>query len=306
MVIRDSQIGRKGQIVTDDTAGEPRSGALAPNSEPSSSPLSPTSGPEMDSNTDHHVDLDPATAAETVDPASFVTARSNPLKDLDGAAPIFLFVIINARFFFLSGVGTDRIWFGAAVAASVAWSIKTVVRRRRQGQPIGRFTPVVTAWLVIKGLVGILTGNEDIFFGMSIGAKVAIGLALIVSVVIGKSFCGTAAPMVFGFSDAIQEHSSYISAMSHITLVGAFYEFFSAIFDVWLLFVRDASANQFVLVRYGVNWGASSIVIFGAMAYLGRRLQEIPGFPGVMAIFEAHVEATAERLGWDLSEREQA
>lgn len=249
---------------------------------------------------------DAATGAETppevIDPASFLGNTASPMASLDGAMPILLFVVINARFFVLDSAGNDRAWFAAAVFASVAWSIKTVIARRRQGLPTGRFIPIVTAWLVIKGLVGILTGNEDVFFGMSIGAKIAIGVALIGSVLIGRSFAGTAAPYVFGFSEAVQQHSSYISAMAHVTLVGALYEFISAGFDIWLLFIADASANQFVLIRYAVNWGASTIAIFGAMAYLGRRLQEIPGFPGVMAIFEAHVEATAERLGWDISE----
>lgn len=237
-----------------------------------------------------------------MDPAAFISTPNSPLTSLDAAAPLFLFVILNARFFVLDSVGTDRQWFAAAVVVSVGWSIKSVVRRRRQGIAVGRFIPVVTAWLVIKGLVGVLTGNEDIFFGMSIGAKIAIGLALIGSVIAKKSFAGTAAPHVFGFSEAVQAHPSYISAMATITLVGAGYEFLSAGFDVWLLFIRDASANQFVIVRYIVNWGASSLAIFGAMAYLGRRLSDIEGFPGVMAIFEAHVEATADRLGWDISD----
>lgn len=237
-----------------------------------------------------------------MDPASFLGPGTNPTSGMAAAAPIMLFVIINARFFVFDDVGTDRRWFAAAVVASVAWSIASVIRRRRQGLAAGRFVPIVTAWLVIRGLVGVLTGNEDVFFGMSIAAKAAIGIALVVSVLIGRSVAATGAPYIFGFSDAVQRHPSYLSAMAHITLLGAGYEFLSAAFDVWLLFIRDASANQFVIVRYIVNWGASTITLFGAFAYLGRRLNEIEGFPGIMRIFEAHVDATAQRLGWDLSE----
>ena len=213
-----------------------------------------------------------------------------------------LFVLINARFFIFDEVGTDRRWFAAAVLVSVTWSVISIIRRRRQGLAAGRFVPIVTAWLVIRGLVGVLTGNEDVFFGMSIGAKIAIGVALIVSVLIGRSIAATGAPYIFGFSQEVQEHPSYLSAMAHVTLIGAAYEFASAGFDIWLLFIRDASANQFVIVRYIVNWGASTITLFGAFAYLGRRLNEIEGFPGIMRIFEAHVDATAQRFGWDLSE----
>lgn len=243
-----------------------------------------------------------ASSSAEIDPASFLGPATNPASGVAAAAPILLFVVINARFFIFDDVGSDRWWFGAAVAASVSWSIASVMRRRSQGLPTGRFVPIVTAWLVIRGLVGIMTGNEDVFFGMSIAAKVVIGIVLIGSVLIGRSIAGLGAPFIFGFSDEVQAHDSYISAMAHVTLLGAAYEFASAAFDVWLLFIRDASANQFVIVRYIANWGASTLTLFAAFAYLGHRLNEIEGFPGVMRIFEAHVEATANRLGWDLSE----
>jgi len=194
-----------------------------------------------------------------IDPASFLGPGTNPASGLAAAAPIMLFVLINARFFIFDDVGTDRRWFAAAVLVSVTWSVISIIRRRRQG-------------------------------------------ALIVSVLIGRSIAATGAPYIFGFSQEVQEHPSYLSAMAHVTLIGAAYEFASAGFDIWLLFIRDASANQFVIVRYIVNWGASTITLFGAFAYLGRRLNEIEGFPGIMRIFEAHVDATAQRFGWDLSE----
>jgi len=226
----------------------------------------------------------------------------SPWASLDSILPLLLFVVINARFFVLPDtVGSTRLWFALAVAASVGWSLRIVVSRRRRNLPTGRFIPIVTAWLVIKGLGGILTGNEDIFFAMSIGAKIAIGVALLVSVAVGKSAAAMFAPVVFGFSERVQRHNSYVSAMAAITVVGALYEFASAAFDVWLLFVRDASANEFVIVRYIANWGASTVVMIGAMLWVGHKLSEIDGFPGLMAVFEAHVEAQAERLGWDLS-----
>lgn len=229
-------------------------------------------------------------------------AAQSPWASLDSILPILLFVVINARFFVLpETTGSTRLWFGLAVGASVAWSIRIVVSRRRRNLPTGRFIPIVTAWLVIKGLVGILTGNEDVFFAMSIGAKVAIGLALLITVATGKSAAAMFAPVIFGFSDRVQRHRSYRSAMATVTVIGAFYEFASAGFDVWLLFIRDATANEFVIVRYIANWGASTVVMIAAMLWVGHKLSEIDGFPGLMAVFEAHVEAQAERLGWDLS-----
>lgn len=246
---------------------------------------------------------EPDADVNAADVAAFVNPPDrSPFAGLEATFPLFAFVILNGRVFGLfADVGSREAWFGAAVAASVALSIRSLVARRRRGLPYGRFIPIVTAWLVIRGLIGVITGNEDIFFGLSIAAKVAIGIALLVSVAIGRSIGAYAAPWIFGFSDEVQAHPSYRSAMAVITVIAAVYEFISAGFDVWLLFIRDASANEFVIIRYIVNWGASSVAVFGALWYLGRRLRDVPGFPGLMAIFEAHVEAQAERMGWDIT-----
>lgn len=245
-------------------------------------------------------------AKEADDVAAFMTIEAqSPWAGLLTAGPVLAFVLVNARFFVIpESFGSDRVWFAAAVGVSVVWSLGAALHRRRQGLPAGRLMPIVTAWLVFRGLVGIVTANEQIYFGLSIAAKVAIGVALLVSVARKRDIASTVAPVIFGFSARIQEEDSYRTAMRFLTIGAAMYEFVSAAFDVWLLFIREASANEFVLVRYVVNWGASMVALALAMWYLARRLREIEGFPGLMAVFEAHVEAQAERMGWDLSPSE--
>lgn len=232
-------------------------------------------------------------------------SNQGPLATLETVAPVLLFVVLNARFFVLPDTfGSDRFWFATAVIASVGWSLFSIRRRKRQGLPVGRFIPIVTGWLVFRGLIGVITGNEQIFFALSIAAKVAIGLALLGTVVMGRSFAGQAAPWVFGFSPRVQAHPSYISGMAGVTVIAAVYEFLSAIFDWWLLFVQEASANEFVLIRYVVNWGASTVAVLIAYLYIGRRLREIEGFPGLTSILERQVEAYAEKFGLDLKPEE--
>lgn len=246
------------------------------------------------------------TPAEAMAPSDFMTIEAqSPWAGLVTAAPVFAFVLVNARFFVLpESFGSDRAWFAGAVAVSVTWSLMVGLRRRRQGLPTGKLMPIITGWLVFRGLVGIITANEQIYFGLSIFAKVAIGLGLLVSVARRRDIASTVAPLIFGFSERVQKEESYRAAMRVLTVGAALYEFASAAFDVWLLFIREASANEFVLVRYVVNWGASMFALALAMWFLARRLRTIDGFPGLMAVFEAHVEAQAERLGWDLSPSE--
>lgn len=251
------------------------------------------------------------TAADGADAATEGSSSSveiqphSPWAGLVAGGPVFAFVLVNARFFVVpESWGSDRVWFAAAVGVSVAWSLIVALHRRRNGLPTGKLMPIITAWLVFRGLVGIVTANEQIYFGLSIFAKVAIGFGLLVSVARRRDVASTMAPMIFGFGEGIQKAESYRSAMRVLTVGAALYEFLSAGFDTWLLFIREASANEFVLVRYVVNWGASMVALAVAMWYLARRLREIDGFPGLMSVFEAHVEAQAERLGWDLSPSE--
>jgi len=192
--------------------------------------------------------------------------------------PVLLFLVLN-----------KTLGLGWAIGGATAWSVKAAISRRRRGLPIGRLLPIITAYLVARGLVGIITDSEDVYFGIGIGTKYAVGLALIGSVIAGRDVVGWAAPFLFGFDEATQRHPIYRSTTRTITLVAAAFELISATFDVWLL--NNSSANQYVLIRFLVSWPLGMVAFLGSLAYAARRFAAIPGFPGVLALLEQQVEA---------------
>jgi len=202
---------------------------------------------------------------------------------------VALFLALN-RFFGL----------GWAIVGATAGSLVSLIRRQRSGTPIGRFLPVVMLLIIGRGLIGILTDSEKVYFGLGIATKYAIAGGLIVSVLIAKNVVARLAPYAFGFGPAVTEHKSYLSATAHITIAGALYYLCSATFDIWLL--GSGTTERYLLVRTLVNWLFSTAVLLGCTLYLSRRLAEIAGFPGLMPIFEERVEQQAAAFGWDISD----
>ncbi len=203
-------------------------------------------------------------------------------ESFDSVMPIVLFLVLN-----------KTLGLGWAIGGATAWSVKAAVSRRRRGLPIGRLLPLITAFIVARGVVGILTDSEAVYFGIGIGTKYAIGLGLIASVVVGRDVVGWAAPYLFGFDAETQRHPIYRRTTRIITLAIAVYELLSATFDIWLF--NNASTNEYVFIRFVISWPLGMMLFLGSLAFAARRFAAIPGFPGVLALLEA--QAGAQKAG---------
>ncbi len=81
-------------------------------------------------------------------------SRPDRARVLDSVLPIVLFLVL------------DRIWgLAAGVAGATAWSVKAALGRRRRGEEVGRFLPLLVAYLVVRAAIGIATDSEAVFFG---------------------------------------------------------------------------------------------------------------------------------------------
>ena len=187
--------------------------------------------------------------------------------------PIFAFIIVNR----LIGL----VW---AIVAATIWSILIAVQRFRRGHPIGRFLPIVAVGIIARGIVGIVTDSEAVYFGIGIGIKASIGVALIISVLARKNFLATYAPVLLNFDEGITREPIYRKAMNHVAVVVAFAQFASSAFDIWLF--NNASVDGYLIIRFFVNWPFTTVVIIGSFFYMNRRLGEIPEFPGIAQVME--------------------
>ena len=213
-------------------------------------------------------DADEGAAYEGAPPLPGV--GGNPL---DSIMPIVLFL------------GLRRL-FGLAwgIVGATAWALKVAVQRKRAGHPIGKFLPIITAGIIARGVVGIITDSEAVYFGIGIGVKAAIGVALIGSVLIGRNLIATYAPLLVGFDDATVANPIYRRAMDRVAIAAGVAQLVSSAFDVWLY--NNSSVGGYLTIRFFVNWPFTTLVLFGAFAYLGRGLAKIPGFPGMNALLE--------------------
>lgn len=171
-----------------------------------------------------------------------------------------------------------------------------VVQRQRRGESIGWWIPSIAVYLFIRGIAGLIWG-EDVFLAIGIGLKVALGLAALISVLIGRALAGALAPLVLPFSQQTQQHERYVSTMRNITLAYAVYQLATVGFEIWLLGESD-SGSAFLIIRTLVGTVAGFVGFLVAIAYADRRLRAIPEFPGVLEMFE--------EIGIKLEERRAA
>lgn len=197
---------------------------------------------------------------------------------LDQLIAVALFVGINSRF--------GLAW---AVAAATAWSVKIAITRRRQGIAMGKFLPLVLGYLVLRGLVGVVTDSEAVYFGIGIGTKVVIGLVLLGSVLARRNLASRFVPMVLPFDQRTRLHPTFDKTMAMLTLIAAAFELLTAVWDVWLY--NNSTVNGYVIIRFVVGYVLGLVVIIGGFLYAHVRLSKIPGFEGLPSMLERMADA---------------
>ncbi|CAI8327045.1 MAG: Uncharacterised protein [Acidimicrobiales bacterium AG-410-I20] len=197
----------------------------------------------------------------------------NSNRNLDSVLPIIIFIVFN-RFFGLA-------W---AVIGATLWGIKAVVSRYRRGEVIGRYLPILICYLIIRGVIGIITDSEAVYFGIGIGTKALIGAALIATIFTQKSFVQRFMHYVIPFDRTIRNHEIYRRATSRLTVVAGVWQFITSAWDIWLF--RQTSVDGYLIIRTLVGWPAATTVILGSLFYLNRALKRIDGFTSIIDSLE--------------------
>jgi hypothetical protein len=197
----------------------------------------------------------------------------NSNRNWDSLLPILLFIVLN-RFFGLA-------W---GVIGATLWGIKAVVGRYRRGEMIGRYLPGLIAYLVVRGLIGVITDSEAVYFGIGIGTKALIGVALIATVFSKRSFVERFMHYVIPFDHAVRGHEIYRRATSRLTVIAGVWQFITSAWDIWLF--RQTSVDGYLIIRTLVGWPAATVAILGSLFYLNRAMRDIPGFTSVFETLE--------------------
>ena len=180
---------------------------------------------------------------------------------------------------------------GPAIGAITAVSVLSGFLRVRHGVGVGKLLPLVTVCIVVRGVVGIITDNDDVYFGIGIGYKFAIAAGLVLSVPFKRNPAVDLVARTLGFPASIRSHEAYRSALDRLVVAFGMLLGLAAGFDIWFLGVTDP--DEYVLFRYLINWPLYVTFTTLSLMFLSRRLARIPGFPGIMTLLEQQAELRA-------------
>ena len=224
--------------------------------------------------------------------------HNNPQLDagltsgLDSLMPALLFLLFN-QFWGLP-------W---AIGAATVWSLKVIYTRRRKRLPLGKLFPLVAGFVLLRGIIGIVTDSEAVYFGLGIASKYAIGLGVAASAIINRNVIIMAAPYVFDFPAEVKSHPVYKSALDVVAYLAGFYYLLSASFDIWLY--NNNSVEGYIIIRLIVNWPLGLAVFWGCLGYVVFRLRKVPEFPGLYKLLEYRAESLEHTIELRREERRQ-
>jgi hypothetical protein len=91
--------------------------------------------------------------------------------------------------------------------------------------------------------------------------------------------------MVLPLGPSVRAHRLFHLTMRNITLAYGIYQLVSVGFEIWLL-ANTESGTGFLIIRTLVSTVAGFVGFIGAVIYSDRKMRAIPGFVGIMAMFE--------------------
>ncbi len=198
--------------------------------------------------------------------------KQNPWESI---MPIVLFIVFNRM-----------LGLAQAIVAATVWSVAISIRRYRNGHPIGKFIPIVTAGIVIRGVIGIITDSEAVYFG--IGTKASVGIGLISTALLSRGYL-TKQVKKFIYSNKFStDHPAFQLGVNRVGCILGVALLVSSGFDIWLY--NNASVDGYLIIRFFVNWVYTTAVIILVAYYLDREWGKIVGFPGISSLLKGELE----------------
>ncbi len=210
---------------------------------------------------DDHPAAGPGAPAPTA--AGIIADRIGSRAIPDALVPLGLFLATNTRW--------GLAW---AIAAVTTWSLGLTLYRRRRGRRIGFVLPIVVGFILLRGIAGIVTRSDAVYFGPAILNNFLIGGTFLLSVLFRTPLIGLVARAFYPFPAAVRRHPTFHRVFRNVTLAWATFLIASGTFQVWLLATQ--STNTFVTLRAAVGWPVGIALLVASIAYPRRVLERDP------------------------------
>ena len=183
-----------------------------------------------------------------------VSARFGRQFTVDALAPLVLFLVINTT--------AGLVW---AMAVTTVWSGGVALLRRRAGKAAGPLVWLSLGFVVLRGVAGIWSGSDAVYFGPGIANNFIIAVVFVGSVLLRRPVVGAIAPIFYAFPDALRHHAAYRRVFSRITLAWAALQVGTGVLQIVLL--ATTTTNTYLLVRSLVSWPLTAALFVWSLRY---------------------------------------
>ena len=166
-------------------------------------------------------------------------------------------------------------WFGlieAMIFASLASAVVIVLRWRR-GRNIGILLPVSLAYVIARGLAGVLTGSEDVYFGVGIALSAATALVIGATAFTRRPAAFFLIPLVVTYRRETVDHPLFRRVAAQLSVAWALMELAITAWEGWHL--ARTTATEFIVLRTFVGWPVMAVWILFLVFYLRLRLDPL-------------------------------
>ena len=132
--------------------------------------------------------------------------------------------------------------------------------RWRNGRRIGILLPASLAYVAIRGLAGVLTGSEDVYFGLGVALSAATALAIGATAFTHAPAASYLIPAVVTYRQQTVDHPLYTRVAAQLTAAWALMELAITGWEAWHL--TRVTATEFIFLRTFVGWPVMAIWIF--------------------------------------------
>jgi hypothetical protein len=146
-----------------------------------------------------------------------------------------------------------------ALLAALAWALGSMGYRRATGRRVPGLVVLSTVTLTARTIAALASGSMIVYFLQPTITTVLVGLAFMVSVVVGTPLAMRLACDVLPFDDATREHPIVHRFFVRLSAVWAVTSLINASITVWLLFTQ--STTTFVLVKSVLGPATAAVTI---------------------------------------------
>lgn len=156
-----------------------------------------------------------------------------------------------------------------AIAVSTAVSVLIYLYERRAGRE-GLLVRISLGFVVVQGVVGLLSHSTTVYLAQPVLIAAAWGLAFLVSIPLGRPLAGTLASAWYPFPPWFRETPEFKRVFGIVSAVWAAYFLGRSALRLWVLL--DGSLENFLAINIVTGTPVMLLILAGTIRYSIRAL----------------------------------